>query len=121
MGTRRLLVFPRRAGQSGRGAAARGYRARPNGDDPDSCIFDMWSLVRYTPGTEPPLKREFCADYRENTVERFGYILSQDFGNFGAVQKGMKSMAFEGSRINPLQESELSNMHRALREYLFDE
>jgi phenylpropionate dioxygenase-like ring-hydroxylating dioxygenase large terminal subunit len=97
------------------------YRARPNGDDPDSCIFDIWSLVRYTPGTEPPLKREFYPDFRDKTVERFGYILSQDFGNFGAVQKGMKSMAFQGSRINPLQESELSNMHRVLREYLFDE
>lgn len=95
------------------------YRARPNGDDPDTCIFDMWSLVRYTPGTEPPLKREFYPDWRHNTVENFGYILSQDFDNFGAVQRGMKSMAFEGSRINPLQESEISNMHRALYEYVF--
>ena len=97
------------------------YRARPNGEDPDSCIFDMWSLVRYTPDTEPPLKREFYPDWKENTVENFGLILSQDFSNFWAVQKGMKSMAFKGSRINPLQESEITNMHRALREYLFDE
>lgn len=97
------------------------YRARPNGDDPDTCIFDMWSLVRYTPGTEPPLKREFYPDWRENTVEHFGLILSQDFNNFWAVQKGMKSRGFEGSRVNPLQESEITNMHRVLREYLFDE
>lgn len=80
----------------------------------------MWSLMRYTPGSEPPLKREFYPDWQENTVENFGLILSQDFSNFGATQKGMKSRAFEGSRVNPLQESEITNMHRALYEYIHE-
>jgi phenylpropionate dioxygenase-like ring-hydroxylating dioxygenase large terminal subunit len=96
------------------------YRARPNGDDPDTCIFDIWSLERFAPGAEPPLKREFIADYAANTVEDFGRILSQDFQNFGPVQQGMKSRGFRGLRTNPLQESEITNMHSALYQYLFD-
>src|SRR3546814_5693202 len=41
------------------------YRSRPNGRNPDSCIFDVWSLVRYAPGKEPPLNREYYTDYRD--------------------------------------------------------
>jgi hypothetical protein len=37
------------------------------------------------------------------------------------VQKGMKSSGFRGARTNPLQESAISNFHRVLREYLFEE
>jgi hypothetical protein len=35
------------------------YRARPDGDNPDSCFFDICSIARYAPGAEPALKREF--------------------------------------------------------------
>ena len=100
--------------------AALFYRARPNGNDPDSCIFDIWSLVRYAPGAEPVLKREFYPDGTANPVEDFGLILSQDFQNMGEVQKGMHSLGFEGSRTNPLQESALTNFHRALYDYIYD-
>ncbi|HSV47796.1 MAG TPA: aromatic ring-hydroxylating dioxygenase subunit alpha [Ramlibacter sp.] len=100
------------------------YRARPDGDNPDSCFYDICSIARYKPGTEPPLKREFywgVDDWKVDTVERFGLILSQDFANMTEVQKGMKSSGFRGARTNPLQESSISNFHRVLREYLFDE
>jgi phenylpropionate dioxygenase-like ring-hydroxylating dioxygenase large terminal subunit len=94
------------------------YRARPHGDDPNQCIFDIWSLVHYAPGDEPPLKREFYEDWSVDTEARFGKILSQDFGNFGQTQRGMKSRGFKGSRTNPVQEREIPNMHRALYEYV---
>jgi hypothetical protein len=99
--------------------AALAYRARPNGNDPDTCLFDIWSLVRYAPGTEPALRREFYPDPMVDTVERFGLILSQDFQNMGAVQSGMHSLGFEGSRTNPLQESSVTNFHKTLYQYLY--
>lgn len=95
--------------------AALCYRARPNGDHPDSCVFDVWSLVRYAPGAEPALKREFFSEWREE--DDWGGILSQDFQNLGEVQKGMKSRGFVGSRTNPVQERGITNFHRALSEY----
>ncbi|WP_022982523.1 SRPBCC family protein [Ideonella sp. B508-1] len=97
------------------------YRARPDGDDPDSCFYDIGSLVRYAPGAEPPLKREVYwgkEDWKTDTVERFGLILSQDFANMVEVQRGMKSSAFKGARTNPLQESVISNFHAVLDDML---
>ena len=73
------------------------------------------------PGSAPALQREFDygpEDYKTDVVERFGLVLSQDFQNMGEVQKGMKSRGLTGCRTNPLQESTISNFHRALYEYL---
>lgn len=91
------------------------YRSRPNGDDPDSCIFNIWSLMRYAPGTEPKLERKFIDDIDGH---KFGLIVDQDIANMKAVQKGMKSRAFTHARPNPVQEVELTNFHRALETYV---
>jgi len=91
------------------------YRSRPDGDDPDKCIFDIWSLVRYAPGTEPPLERKVYTSMEGNSA---GGILDQDIRNMGEVQKGMKSRAFAKARPNPLQEVEIINFHKVLDEYL---
>lgn len=93
------------------------YRARPNGHDPESCIFDVWSLQRYGPGKAPPLKREFYADWKEG---EWPLIFRQDFANLAAVQKGLKSRGFAGSRTNPVQERAIVNFHRTLREFVRD-
>jgi phenylpropionate dioxygenase-like ring-hydroxylating dioxygenase large terminal subunit len=91
------------------------YRARPNGSDPDSCIFDIAALELYGPGQAPELKREFYKDWRETD---WPLIYSQDFVNLSIIQRGMKSRAFKGLRTNPLQERALPNFHRALRRFL---
>jgi len=91
------------------------YRARPDGDNPDSCIFNIWSLKRYAPGTEPPLERR-----RFDSIEgkSFGLIVDQDLANMARVQRGMKSSAFRNARPNPVQEMELINFHHHLERYL---
>lgn len=91
------------------------YRARPFPGDPDRCYFDVWSLVRYGPGDEPPLKREYYANWRDC---KWGRILSQDFANLERVQRGMKSRGFRGARPNPVQERPVSNFHRSLHEFV---
>jgi phenylpropionate dioxygenase-like ring-hydroxylating dioxygenase large terminal subunit len=98
------------------------YRARPFGDDPDWCIFDIWSLQRYGPAAEPPLKREFYygdRDWCTDVEAKVGRILAQDVANMSEVQKGMKSRGFVASRTNPIQETPVSNFHRVIHEYLF--
>lgn len=92
------------------------YRIRPHGDDPERCIFDIWSMVRYVPGGEPPIKDEFYQQWQD--CDSLGLILTQDFMNMEQVQLGMKSDGFSAARTNPLQESVLVNFHRALRTYL---
>ncbi|MFC5463099.1 aromatic ring-hydroxylating oxygenase subunit alpha [Massilia niabensis] len=93
------------------------YRARPNGQDPNSCIFDVWALERYAPGKEPPLKREFYANWREG---EWPLIYKQDFVNLDQLQRGMKSRGFPGQLVSPLQERTISNFHRALRRFMQD-
>lgn len=93
------------------------YRSRPNGKDPESCIFDIWSLQRYGEGKAPPLEREFYPDWRQGDLP---LILRQDFANVGEIQKGLKSRGFAGLRTNPVQERAISHFHRVLREFLRD-
>lgn len=92
------------------------YRMRPNGDDPGSCIFDIWCLERFAEDKVPPLKRDFYP-----TLESFAGqnpFLEQDFSNIAAVQQGMKSRSFQALRTSPVQELTVSNFHRVYHDYL---
>lgn len=91
------------------------YRARPDGDDPEKCIFNLWSLKRYAPGAEPKLERRYIDDYKNHS---FGLIVDQDLANMVRVQRGMRSRAFRHARPNPVQEMEIINMHRTLENFV---
>jgi phenylpropionate dioxygenase-like ring-hydroxylating dioxygenase large terminal subunit len=93
-----------------------GYRSRPNGRDPHSCIWDVYSLRRYAPGTEPKVEVEWNDNHSD--VEFWGKILVQDYENMGEVHRGMRSRGFKGARTNPKQEVAVSNHHRALHEFI---
>ena len=54
------------------------YRARPNGYNPDSCIFEVYVLERFPEGEEPKTQWVFQP---EPTEENWLKILSQDFQN----------------------------------------
>ena len=93
-----------------------GYRARPNGDDLDSCIFDVYALERYPEGERPPVDVAVLPDIA--SIADWGLILTQDFQNMDALQKGMKSRAFLGARTNPKQELTVSHFHQVLNAFL---
>lgn len=92
------------------------YRARPYGGDPNQCLFDIWSFVRYAPGKQPPLQREYYDNWRD--YDGWGRILKQDFVNLEEVQRGMRVRSFKGSRTNPKQERAVSNFHRVLHQFI---
>jgi hypothetical protein len=92
---------------------------RPNGDDPNSCIWDIWSLERYPPGREPDVRHEFFAS--REAFKGQNRFLEEDFSNMQLVQKGMQSRSFRGGRTNPVQELTVSNFHKVLYEYLFSD
>ncbi|MEO5598241.1 MAG: aromatic ring-hydroxylating dioxygenase subunit alpha [Novosphingobium sp.] len=93
-----------------------GYRARPYGNDPDKCYWEVYSLQRYAPGTAPSVEPEWSDDH--GNIDFWGLILTQDYQNMAQVQKGMKSKAFRGARPNPRQETAVLNFHRALIEFM---
>ncbi len=94
------------------------YRARPDGDDPDKCLFDIFPLERFAPGLAPKVTREFYENWRDGNYPR---IFVQDFDNVDEVQRGMKSTAFAGALSNPRAEKVVWNLHRELREMVLGE
>ena len=91
------------------------YRARPNGYNPDSCIFEVYVLERFPEGQEPKTQWVFQPEPSE---EKWLKILSQDFQNMPEVQRGMKSRGFMGARPSPVQEKAVTNFHRSLAEFM---
>jgi nitrite reductase/ring-hydroxylating ferredoxin subunit len=91
------------------------YRARPDGFNPDSCIFEVYTLERYAPGKEPKPENLYMP---EMTEENWGKVLCQDFSNMADVHRGMKSMAFTGARPHPVEEQAIVNFHRTLADYM---
>ena len=91
------------------------YRARPNGYDPDSCIFEVYTLERFPGGQEPRPENLHKPDIDEASWRK---VLCQDFSNMGDVQKGMKSLGFKGLRPHPVEEQAVINFHRTLAKYM---
>ena len=91
------------------------YRARPNGEDPNSCIFEVYVIERFPEGQEPKTEWVYEPD---PTEEKWRLILSQDFQNMPKVQQGMKSRGFPGPRPSPAQELAIIHFHKVLAEYM---
>jgi len=95
------------------------YRSLPDPHDPDVCIFEVYGLQRYAPGSEPPLERVYLhGDGEWRDFKKMNPFLSQDFENVAQIQQGMKSRGFSGGRTNPVQELTVSNFHRAICDYV---
>jgi phenylpropionate dioxygenase-like ring-hydroxylating dioxygenase large terminal subunit len=85
------------------------YRSRPVGNDPDRCIFEIWSTRTFSesePQTHSP-RQALCTD----DVEGWGLVPFQDISNLEAAHRGMKSRAFKGLALNTRQEMGLYHMH----------
>lgn len=93
------------------------YRMRPNGHDPDSCVFDIWSFGRVPPGEEPGMPQQ---EIFHGFAEFAGQcpFLEEDFANLEAVSQGMKMRGWKGARTNPVQETPINHFHRTLQDYL---
>ena len=94
------------------------YRMRPYGDDPNQCIFDIWCLRPYAPGTEPKVTQHVTHGFE--AFRGRNPFLEQDFDNMAATNKGMKSRGWAGAVCSPTQEIQISNFHRVLGEYMFE-
>lgn len=90
------------------------YSARPYGGDPNKCIFEAAVYELFPQGQEP--KTEWM--FSPATEEAWCYVLGQDFSNMAAVQQGMKSAGFRGTKPNPYMERSTANLHLHLAQYM---
>jgi phenylpropionate dioxygenase-like ring-hydroxylating dioxygenase large terminal subunit len=86
------------------------WRARPNGDDPDSCLFDQY-MVHVVPEDAPrtPAEREHYADWHD--APKLGTILTQDFENLHKVQRGMHQRSCDGLLLGKDSELRIIHLH----------
>jgi hypothetical protein len=90
-----------------------GFNARPNGADPDTCIFDIISLQHPAGEQKPPAKRETITDPNYD----WGTVISQDLSNLARIQDGMHSRSMKQSRLAGYQEMRIANRHKYIDEY----
>jgi phenylpropionate dioxygenase-like ring-hydroxylating dioxygenase large terminal subunit len=94
------------------------YRSRPNGLDPESTIWDVWSLTIFPDDQAPPPYETQYVDWRDE--KQVGRVLFQDFTNMYETSVGMKSRSFEGMRLNKEQEMGLLHVQQEIDRYLKD-
>ncbi|MCU1459653.1 MAG: (2Fe-2S)-binding protein [Actinomycetia bacterium] len=94
------------------------YRCRPNGMDPNSSIFEVWTLDERAPGApETPVPE--LQDYPDPKAHDWGLIVNQDVANFEAIQTGLR-VPGRGLHWNLRQEMGVRRFHEVLDRYLFD-
>jgi len=119
------LLFPNFAPWAGHGTVIT-YRHRPNGDDVDSCIMDIFLLTRYPPGTEPPPD---APTFRLGIDEPFSdaaavmgaglaNVFNQDGANLPQVQKGLKASKKGAVTLGNYQEVRIRHFNQTLDKYL---
>ena len=100
------------------------YRWRPNGFDPDTCIFETMMLAEVAPGEENPKPAKpyvLREDERFCEVEALGFlgpVFDQDIENMVSVQRGMKATRKTGISLAQYQESRIRHMHQELGKWL---
>jgi phenylpropionate dioxygenase-like ring-hydroxylating dioxygenase large terminal subunit len=119
------LLFPNFAPWAGHGTVIT-YRHRPNGDDVDSCIMDIFLLTRYPEGTESP---EDAPTFRLGIDEPFSdaaevmgaglsNVFNQDGANLPQVQKGLKASRKGAVSLGNYQEVRIRHFNQTLDKYL---
>jgi len=93
------------------------YRVRPDGMNPDACIFEIFSNTTYPAGKPVPrAKVQHVSDPTD--PEQLLKIPRQDFLNVPRMQKGLHSLGFEQTMLAGHHEKVILNMHRHLDRYL---
>lgn len=93
------------------------YRCRPDGLDPEACLFEVWA-VTLKPPHEPVGRARFDGVFDKEDEMAWPLIPRQDFSNIERQQRGLHSRACQALRLSKNYEHGIGNMHRELDGYL---
>ena len=105
-----VLILP----QAGNAAI---YRALPDGDDPNRCTFEIFSVKTYPEGVRPPRAEVQLATALDDP-DQIGLIPRQDLSNIPRIQEGLRSKGMHQTWLASRQEKLILNMHQELDRYL---
>ena len=78
------------------------YRVRPNGDDPESCVFELWSLTIPARGRAGMARPVVEGPYAPDDTDHWPRIPLQDFSNIGRQQRGIHSPGLRRDCASPI-------------------
>lgn len=103
------------------------YRFRPNGNDPDSCVFDLILIDRVPAGGDRPPPAEPIPLGPEDSIAAagvlppwLGEIYDQDTHNLRMLQRGLKAGGRDHVTPSVYQERRIAHFHRTLDRWLGD-
>jgi phenylpropionate dioxygenase-like ring-hydroxylating dioxygenase large terminal subunit len=105
-------VFPNMTFVSGYGSSLI-YRSRPDGNNPNACIYDFWSVEIPPTGTESPKPVQATDEFFEQL-----FIVQQDKSNIERQQVGLRSRGYRENRLATTYERSISLFHRRLDQIL---
>lgn len=94
-----------------------GYRMLPDAEDPNRCVFEMFSLEHFAPGEVP--ETSWLEFERWQDHDGWGELPTQDLKNIGAIHAGMHSNGFDGLWLNTAQEMSIRNEHTIADRFIF--
>lgn len=98
------------------------YRFRPNGNDPDSCIFDLYFFGESDKDApkNPTLIMDEQARYTTSgqVPPWLGEVYDQDMDNLSNLQKGLKASRKKNIVLSHYQESRIRHFHQMLSAYV---
>jgi hypothetical protein len=91
------------------------YRVRPNGDDPESCLFEVWAV-------QIPAAEDADVDRPELEgpvpVDEWPQILKEDFLNVERQQRGIRTQGMKDLVLSEKYEAMIVNSHQTIDKYL---
>lgn len=93
------------------------YRSRPNGDDPNSCTFEIFATTTY-PAEEPVPRAKVQKMTDVSDPDQFLLIPRQDMCNIPRIQKGLRTSGCRQVWLAHHSEKIIINMHQELDRYL---
>lgn len=100
------------------------YRFRPDGDNPDQCIFECMLFLPSPAGAQRPSPAPIqwlAADEDWTEAPQLGLlakVFNQDCHNLNKVQQGLKNLASQRVVLADYQETKLRHFHQLLQECL---
>lgn len=93
------------------------YRVRPNGANPDACIFEILS-TKTCPAAEKPARAVVQKMTDVDDPEQFLPIPRQDFANIPRIQKGLHTKGCKQIWLADYYEKMIMNMHREIDKFV---
>jgi phenylpropionate dioxygenase-like ring-hydroxylating dioxygenase large terminal subunit len=120
--TLEYLIFPNFAPWGGFGNNLI-YRVRPNGNDHESCLFEVMITARDPAGESPPDAPMVLIPMEGSWMDApgmsgLGAILDEDVSNLKRVQQGLHSDGYTHVNLSTYQEGIIRHLHAVIDDYL---